>query len=184
MMYQTGYLTIKSSVMEGIRTKFRLGFPNLEVEESFYNRLITTTGNNIDFSGGVPYYLEKAMKENDVDKLMKVVDSYLSEIPYDMHVKNERYYQTIFFSLFKIIGYSINSEVETSDGRIDSVIDNGENVYIFEFKLDKSEDEALEQILNKKYYKKYENSGKKITLVGANFDFETRRLSKWTIKKL
>jgi hypothetical protein len=184
MMYQTGYLTIKSSVMEGIRTKFRLGFPNLEVEESFYNRLITTTGNNIDFSGGVPYYLEKAMKENDVDKLMKVVDSYLSEIPYDMHVKNEKYYQTIFFSLFKIIGYSIDSEVETSDGRIDSVIDNGENVYIFEFKLDKSEDEAFKQILNKKYYKKYENSEKKITLVGANFDFETRRLSKWTIKKL
>lgn len=89
-----------------------------------------------------------------------------------------------FFSLFKIVGYSIDSEVETSDGRIDFVIDNGENVYIFEFKLDKSEDEALEQILNKKYYKKYENSGKKITLVGANFDFETRRLSKWTIKKL
>lgn len=92
MMYQTGYLTIKSYVMEGIRTKYRLGFPNLEVEESFYNRLITTTGNNIDFSGGVPYYLEKAMKENDVDKLMKVVDSYLAEIPYDMHVKNEKYY--------------------------------------------------------------------------------------------
>ena len=184
MMYQTGYLTIKSWSIEDRQTFYKLGFPNLEVEESFYSRLITSTGDNADLSGSVPYNLKKAMKENNVDRMMNVIDSYLAEIPYNMHVRNEKYYQTIFFSLFKIIGYSINSEVETSDGRIDAVIENKDNVFIFEFKLDKYADEAFGQIMKKEYYLKYQNSGKKITLVGANFDFETGRLKDYKKKIL
>ena len=184
MMYQTGYLTIKSYEMDDVVTTYRLGFPNLEVEESFYNNLITSSGDDPDLSAGVPYNLKQAMKNDDVDKMMKVVNSYLAEFPYNMHIRNEKYYQTIFFSLFQVIGYSIQAEAQTSDGRIDAVIVNKDNVYIFEFKLDKSADEALDQIMKKEYYKKYENSGKKITLVGANFDFETRRLKDYKKKEL
>ena len=187
-MYQTGYLTIKSwQIDEDDEEKeiyYKLGFPNLEVERSFYRRLITLTGNNVDLSGNVPYNLKQAMKENDVDRMMKIIDSFLANIPYQMQIKNEKYYQTIFFSLFKIIGYSIHAEAKTSDGRIDAYIENGNNVYIFEFKLDKSADEALDQILKKEYYLKFQNSGKKITLVGANLDFETRRLKDFKTKEL
>lgn len=179
LMYQTGYLTIKSWQKEDRITLYKLGFPNLEVEESFYRRLVITASDDIDSNAGIPYNLKQAMRNDDVDKMMKVIDSFLAEIPYDIHVKNEKYYQTIFFSLFKIIGFSIHSEVETSDGRIDAVVETRDTVYLFEFKLDKSEDEALEQIKHKKYYKKYENSGKRIMLVGANFDFETRRLKSY-----
>ena len=188
LMYQTGYLTIKSwQIDEDDEEKeiyYQLGFPNMEVERSFYRRLITLTGNDVDLSGNVPYSLKQAMKENDVDKMMKIIDSFLANIPYQMQIKNEKYYQTIFFSLFKIIGYSIHAEAKTSDGRIDAYIENGNNVYIFEFKLDKSADEALDQILKKEYYLKFQNSGKKITLVGANLDFETRRLKDFKTKEL
>ena len=184
LMYQTGYLTIKSWQTKDRVTTYKLGFPNFEVEESFYHNLVYTASDDLDLSAGLPHKLKESMRNNDVDKMMKAIDSYLAEIPYEMHIKNEKYYQTIFYSLFKIIGYSIHAEAQTSDGRIDAYIENGNNVYIFEFKLDKSADEALDQIMSKKYYLKFQNSGKKITLVGANFDFETRRLKDYKKKEL
>ena len=184
LMYQTGYLTIKSWQTKDRVTTYKLGFPNFEVEESFYQNLVYTASDDLDLSAGLPHKLKESMKNNDVDIMMKAIDCYLAEIPYEMHIKNEKYYQTIFYSLFKIIGYSIQAEAQTSDGRIDAYIENGNNVYIFEFKLDKSADEAFDQIMNRKYYLKFQNSGKKITLVGANFDFETRRLKDYKKKEL
>jgi hypothetical protein len=184
LMYQTGYLTIKSWQTQDRVTTYKLGFPNFEVEESFYQNLVYTASDNLDLSAGLPYKLKESMRNNDIDRMMKAIDCYLAEIPYEIHIKNEKYYQTIFYSLFKIIGYSIHAEAQTSDGRIDAYIENGNNIYIFEFKLDKSADEALEQIMNKKYYLKFQNSGKKITLVGANFDFETRKLKDYKKKEL
>ena len=184
LMYQTGYLTIKSWQTKDRVTTYKLGFPNFEVEESFYQNLIYTASDDLDLSAGLPHKLKESMSNNDIDKMMKAIDCYLAEIPYEMHIKNEKYYQTIFYSLFKIIGYSIHAEAQTSDGRIDAYIENGNNVYIFEFKLDKSAEEALDQIMKKEYYLKFHNSGKKITLVGANFDFETRRLKDYKKKEL
>ncbi len=111
--------------------------------------------------------------------MMVALNSFLSEIPYGIQIKNEKYYQTIFFSLFRLVGTSIKSEIETSDGRIDAIIENETNIYIFEFKLDKSAEVALDQIINKECYEPYLNFGKKITLIGANFNSETRKLSDW-----
>jgi hypothetical protein len=83
-----------------------------------------------------------------------------------------------------LVGTSIKTEVETSDGRIDATIESNTNIFIFEFKLDKSAEIALDQIVNKEYYKPYLNSGKKITLIGANFNSETRKMSDWVKKEI
>ena len=189
LMYQTGYLTIKDCYyeknMDGFtETHYKLGFPNFEVEQSFHKFFISNTGNNVNLGNNIPNLMKQAMKQNNVDKMMETVNSYLSTIPYEMQIRNEKYYQTVFYSLFKIIGYYIRAEEQTSDGRIDAYIENGNNVFIFEFKLDKSSDEAFDQIMKKEYYLKFQNSGKKITLVGANFDFETRRLKDYKKKEL
>ena len=184
LMYQTGYLTIKDTEKIDVETYYKLGFPNYEVKQSFYRRLISSFNNENYIGDSLYLNLIKAINANDIDKMMSVVDSYLAGIPNNIQIKNEKYFQTVFFCIFSLIGASISAEVCTSDGRIDAVIDNGDNVYIFEFKLNKSGRIAMKQIMQKEYYKKYENSGKKITLVGANFDFNTRRLGKWTIKQV
>ena len=184
LMYQTGYLTIKDTEKIGLETFYRIGFPNYEVKQSFYRRLISSFNNENYIGDSLYLNLIKAIKSNDIDKMMSVIDSYLAGIPNNIQIENEKYFQTVFFCIFSLIGASISAEVCTSDGRIDAVIDNCDNVYIFEFKLNKSGRIAMKQIMQKEYYKKYEHSEKKITLVGANFSFETRRLSKWTIKKL
>ena len=90
-----------------------------------------------------------------------------------------KYYQTIFYLTFKLIGLRIATEVKTSTGRIDAVVKVADHVYLFEFKLNKSADIALEQIEERGYYQKYRLHGKVITLVGANFDSNQRAISDW-----
>ena len=176
LMYQTGYLTIKEIKTIRDRLRYKLGLPNFEVEDSFYRYLLTSVNSRINAADSVYLQICDAVDENNVDKMMSALNSFLSDIPYGIQIKNEKYYQSIFFSIFRLVGTSIKTEIQTSDGRIDAVIENGTNVFIFEFKLDKSAEIALDQIINKKYYEPYLNSGKKITLIGANFDFETRKL--------
>ncbi|MFN4149923.1 MAG: PD-(D/E)XK nuclease domain-containing protein, partial [Candidatus Sericytochromatia bacterium] len=93
----------------------------------------------------------------------------------------EFYYHTIFHIIFTLIGVNISSEISTSKGFIDSVVETNNTVYIFEFKLDKSSKIALNQIKNKKYYEKYLSSGKEIILVGASFDMDERNIKDFLV---
>ena len=78
-----------------------------------------------------------------------------------------------------MLGLRVEAEVETNQGRIDAVIELKTAIFIFEFKLDGSADEALRQIKTRSYYQKYRLKGKPITLVGVNFDSQTRGVSEW-----
>jgi len=97
------------------------------------------------------------------------------------HLKNEKYYQTIFYLIFKLMGLPIEAEVKTNDGRIDAVAEVEDHIYIFEFKLDGSADKALTQIEDKEYAQKYGLRGKPITKVGVNFDSKKRQIGKWKV---
>ena len=184
LMYQTGYLTIKETKSIGDRTKYRLGFPNFEVEESFYTRLLSGLSTDSTIGEEMSTKLYEAVEEDDLNSMMKIFDTYLAKIPYELHTKLEKYYQTIFYLIFKLIGANVKVEVHTSDGSIDAVIESNSKNYIFEFKLDKTEKIALDQIMKKEYYKAYEHASKQIVLVGANIDSETRRLAGWESKEL
>ncbi len=91
----------------------------------------------------------------------------------------EKYYQTIFYLIFTLIGLRIEAEVKTNAGRIDAVVEVANHIYLFEFKLDKSAEEALQQIQDQAYYQKYQLRGKAITCVGANFNTKTRMVDAW-----
>jgi ATP-dependent exoDNAse (exonuclease V) beta subunit len=94
-------------------------------------------------------------------------------------VNHEKYYQTIFYLIFKLIGLRIDAEVKTNAGRIDAVVEVRDHIYLFEFKLDKNAEIALAQIKERGYYQKYRLHNKAITLVGANFDSKLRAISDW-----
>jgi len=81
-----------------------------------------------------------------------------------------------------MIGVYIQAEARTFDGRVDAFAAYGDNAYIFEFKLDSTAEVALEQIKTKEYFKQFENSGKKITLIGANFDSKTGKITDYKIE--
>jgi hypothetical protein len=110
---------------------------------------------------------------------LKFCKPFFAAVPYNIHLKHEKYYQTIFYLIFRLIGLRIEAEVHTNKGRIDAVVEMAAQVYIFEFKLDKSAGEALEQIRSHEYARKYQAGAKPVILFGANFDSAQRVVNEW-----
>ena len=178
LLYQTGYLTIKSFRQMGARRRYELKFPNLEIENSFLDNLVSAyVGQDKDVSSGYAYVAGEALYEHDVPKFMKALKSFFVDIPYDMTDRqNEQMWQTIVYVVLRSIGINVNGEVKTHDGRIDLVVDLPNDIYILEMKLDRPAAEAMEQIKGKDYAGKYALSGKRITLIGISFSAEKRTI--------
>ena len=98
-----------------------------------------------------------------------------------MHLPYEKYYQTIFFVVFKLIGASIEAESRTNEGRIDAYIRTQKNLYLFEFKLDKTAEIAIEQITDHHYYEKFLTSNLPVVMVGVNFNSKKGRIDDWKV---
>jgi hypothetical protein len=79
------------------------------------------------------------------------------------------------------MGFYVEVERATSDGRIDMIVKTSDYIYIFEFKLDKTADEAMQQIEDKQYAKPFEHDGRYIYKIGVNFSTKTRRIDGWKI---
>ena len=181
LLVQTGYLTIDSTVKRFGDTTYRLRFPNLEVKGAFETYLAGyCSGLFADQVKDSVYQLADAVTAGDVDGFMETMKVFFAKVPYDVHLKDENNFQLLFFSIFMLLGISITAESKTNQGRIDAVATNEGFVFVFEFKLDKSKEMALEQIKDRDYYRRYMNSGKKIILIGVNFDMEKGQIQDWT----
>ncbi len=182
-LLQTGYLTIDSAVKRYGDTAYKLRFPNLEVKSSFETYLAGyCSGMQSAQVRDSVYRLADAVTAGDVDDFMETMKVFFAKVPYDVHLKDENSFRLLFFSIFMLLGISITAESRTNQGRIDAVATNEDYVFVFEFKLDKSRETALEQIKERDYYRRYMNSGKKIVLVGVNFDMEQGQIQDWTSK--
>ncbi len=85
--------------------------------------------------------------------------------------------------IMKMLGFEIDVEIETIDGRIDAVVKTDDNIYIIEFKVNQSSDVAIEQIKNKKYALKYDNDKRTIYLIGINFNTDKKEIDDWKQEK-
>ena len=182
LLWQTGYLTIKE-VRQGRRgLQYRLDFPDMEVMDTFNMRLLEYYGKVEKGEGDTLVDgFEDAITADDLDGFMTLFQSFLANISYDMHLPYEKYYQTIFFVVFKLLGASIEAESRTNEGRIDAYIRTANAVYIFEFKLNKTSRKAVGQIIDRHYYEKVQCCGLPIRMVGVNFNSKKGRIDNWTI---
>ena len=180
LLVQTGYLTIKNVVVEDEDTRFLLGYPNREVEDSF-NTYLAASYSGIDRGSvdGALVDLVKSLRAGNLDLFFSRLRVFFANIPYDIQVDHEKYYQSLFHVILTMIGLRVEVEVRTESGRIDAVIKTKDRIYLFEFKLHGTAEEAMEQIKAKKYAEKYLADGRPITLVGAAFDAKTRNLERW-----
>jgi len=133
---------------------------------------------------GYVWGLIKALQADDLDHFFQTLQVLFADIKYELHVKNEKYYQTIFYLTFKLMGVHVDAEVQANIGRIDTTITLDEHIYLFEFKIDKTAQEAMDQIHKQKYYEKYLLENKPITLVGANFSSEKKTVEKWLVENI
>ena len=186
LLFQTGYLTIDRAEQRTIPftaksiKEYYLRFPNQEVESSFNDSLLAycTTVRKQDTQELI-LKLVTAVGTGDADNFMKSIQSVFAGIPYPIHVKDEHYYQTVFFVICDLLKLAVQAEVCTSSGRIDMMVAAGDWIYVIEFKLDKSAGKAMAQIENKEYALKYRKEGKRIMLLGVNFDFNSGNITGW-----
>ncbi len=184
ILFQTGYLTIKDYNEED--NQYTLSYPNLEVKTAFLEHLTDYfTPVRKELAPNYIVELKNAVRDNKIDKFMKILKVFFANIDYDLQLKYEKYYQTIFYLVFTLIGFRIKAEVKTNDGRIDAVIETNTHTYIFEFKLFDTSKNAMKQIEDKKYYEKYLLNKKQIVLIGVGFDAETNNLKEdYIVKEL
>ncbi len=185
LLFQTGYLTIKGTAVNRDRTSYHLGFPNQEVEGAFEAYLLEEySGVNKENVEVYAVEIADMLEEGDIDGAMEKIKHFFENIPCDIQIENEKYYQTIFFIIFRLIGLFIEAEARTSIGRIDAVAQTEKFVYIFEFKLNRSSAEALKQIHDREYYQKFLNSGREIILIGAKFSTKKHNIADWKTEVL
>ena len=182
LVYQSGYLTIKG-YDERFET-YRLGFPNREVEEGFTRYL-------------VPYYTPlrkeqtvtfikgfvRDIEEGQPEQFMTRLETLFANGNYQIAGNAELYFSNALYVVFQLLGFYVEVEHATTDGRIDMIVKTSDYIYILEFKLDKTADEALRQIEEKQYAKPFEHDSRHIYKIGVNFSTKTRRIDGWKIEK-
>jgi hypothetical protein len=186
LLFQTGYLTIRAITGKKINPKYILDFPNAEVKQAFSQYLLMTyTNRGADLvSSYISMPLQDALEEVDLDEFCRILKGVYADIPYQIFEKTEAYYHTIFHVTLNSIGLKTQSEVQSNLGRIDSVVETDENIFIFEFKLDEDQAEALAQIENNQYYQKYQNQPLPIYAIGISFSSQDKNIETWVVKQL
>ena len=178
LIYQSGYLTIK-----GYNERFQnylLEFPNDEVRYGFMSFLVPFyTGVNNDDQG---FYIGRFVEElesGDYDAFLTRLQAFFADFPYELNAKTERHYQVVFYLVFKLMGQFTQAEVKSAKGRADAVVKTPEYIYVFEFKLNGTAEEALQQIEDKGYLIPYRADGRELIKLGVEFSAEERNISRW-----
>ena len=181
LLYQTGYLTIRD--YDARRQRYTLGFPNEEVKYGLLNSLLPEyVPESSSQSGKDIFSLEDCVEKGDIDGLMTALTALFAGIPYSgTNNPFEHYFQTIIYIVFTLLGKYTQCEVHSGKGRADCIVQTTKFVYIMEFKLDKSADEALSQIEEKGYALPYAADPRTIFKIGICCDSKTRNLSDWKV---
>ncbi len=182
LMFQSGYLTIKAYDDEF--DEYTLGYPNREVKQSLLQSLVpqytVSTANGSVFN---VKEFTKDVKCGDIDSFMKRFQALFAGFPYDQVGNCELHYHNVIYLTFVLMGFYVRTEYKTSDGRCDAVVMTDRFAYIFEFKYDRTAEEALRQINEKEYHLPFSADGKEIIKIGVNFSSATRRIDDIKIEK-
>ena len=183
VIYQSGYLTIKGYDEEfGM---YRLGFPNREVEEGFIRFLLPFYANVNKVES--PFEIQKFVREvrsGDYNSFFRRLQSFFADTTYEVIRDQELHYENVLFIVFKLLGFYTKVEYHTSEGRIDLVLQTDKFIYIMEFKLNGTAEEALQQINDKHYAQAFAADKRQIFKIGINFSNETRNIEKWIVEDL
>lgn len=182
VIYQSGYLTIKGYDEEfGM---YRLGFPNREVEEGFVRFLLPFYANVNKVES--PFEIQTFVREvrsGDYDSFFLRLQSFFADTTYEAIREQELHYENVLFIVFKLVGFYTQVEYHTSKGRIDLVLQTDKFIYVIEFKLDGTAEEALQQIHDKHYALPFASDRRKLFKIGVNFSAETRNIEKWIVEE-
>ena len=179
LLYQSGYLTIKSASKGRSGYLLTLGYPNEEVKQGLNDILLPTYLGSAarDFDKLV---LADLFDRGEVGKAMQKLSSIFASIPYyELVFDSESAWHAGFVCMMNMVEADIIPEQPTNKGRIDCVIKSPNDIYVIEFKFNQSADVAIQQIKANKYYEPYLSYGRTIHLLGINFSTEQKNIVEW-----
>lgn len=189
LFYQSGYLTIKEYNPDF--DSYILTIPNAEVRAGLMDNLLPVLfkKNQIE-SQNLAIRFKRALVDEDINLAMELLKAFFASIPYPEYgqealgtiFRKEAYYKRLFYVVFSFMNIQIYTEVMNSEGRTDAVMYLGDCVYIVEAKLDApSAQDAVNQITEKGYDKRFLGSPLKIKKLGLNFSSKTRTIEDWVL---
>ena len=173
----SGYLTINEKIGEDYEDVYSLRLPNREVREFFRKKFI-----DVNFGESMFRKAMEGLKNLKFNIFQKYLQNILLKSTSFMDTKNEDFYHGLVLGMMFYLDnhYYVKSNKESGLGRYDVVIEpknKNNRGFILEFKVVKNEDdlekvsqEAIEQIMEKKYDIGLRDRGiKDVTFVGVAF---------------
>lgn len=180
LLYQSGYLTIKSYDKEF--DCYQLCFPNREVEQGFIRYLLPFyTPKTKDKSSYAISQFVKDVRGGDAEGFMRRLEGFFANGDYQVMGDLEVYFQNTLYVIFRMLGFYVEVERHTANGRMDIILQTPDFVYIMELKINQSADIALQQIEEKGYAKAFMNDGRKLFKIGINFSTEKKLIDDWKV---
>ena len=180
LLYQSGYLTIKD-YDEEFKT-YRLQFPNREVREGFVKFLVPFyTPRHNDKSTFFVGNFVKDVRSGKAEDFMRRLEAFFANGDYALMGDKELYFHNAMYVFFTLLGFYVEVERHTTDGRMDILMQTKDFVYIMELKIDQNADVALKQIEDKGYAKPFAADPRKLFKIGVNFSTEKRCIDDWKI---
>ncbi|MDE6010244.1 MAG: PD-(D/E)XK nuclease domain-containing protein, partial [Muribaculaceae bacterium] len=168
LMFQTGYLTI--STYDPIRERYTLRFPNREVEKAFAEELLPLYIKDVKDSSSEfsLFKFQDDLFDGMPDKFMERLAILFKSMPYEDQC--EAVYRAVMSLLCKLCSLDVRAEQHSHKGRSDLEVLTPDNIYIFEFKYNGSVSGAMDQIEARDYAGKYLLDGRRIYLIGVNYE--------------
>jgi hypothetical protein len=186
LLFQTGYLTIKEKSEDGFLV---LSYPNQEVKEALYTFLMDDMGHTVGGGGVTVQHLKRAFMQNDLATAEDILISLFAGLAFDVYTHQtqkqvEGFYHGLIHILFKCLGIYMQSEVHSTKGRADSIVETPTHIYFLEFKINSDALTAFNQIVTKKYAIPYTADSRIKTGIGVNFNSSTKEMDGWHVETL
>ena len=183
-LYQTGYLTIKSSDEFG----YFLGFPNQEVKQALYEVVLPTlTMQSESDIISLQSSLFRQLGMGQIADAMKTLKALVADVPYSnkklASMDMEERYRLIISTILNAIGLKVEVEHMLATGRIDLIAQTSRYIYVIELKLRNNggKKAAIQQILENQYLEPFKADKRKVIGLGIELDEEGKGILDWGI---
>ena len=183
--FETGTPTYLMELLK--RTNYDLyDMANTETDADVLNSIDSASNNPIPVIYQSGYFVRE-VRAGDYDAFFHRLQSFFADTSYEAIIgrnperDTELHYRNVLFIVFKLVGLYTQVEYHTSNGRIDLVLQTDRYVYIMEFKLNGTAEEALRQIEEKGYALPFAADKRQVIKIGANFSSETRNIERWLV---
>ena len=190
LLYQSGYLTIKD--YDPVDQGYTLGIPNKEVRVGLTKGLLPLVSgvNGPDVQMGFAARFWRALRQSDIDLALRELQAYLESLPYVEGFKKkleevstaEGFYEWSFYLIFSMLNVYVQTQVKCARGRADMVVFMPDTIYVIELKINGTAGEALRQINDRGYARRYDTDPRRVVKAGIGFSVEKRSMTDYIIE--